>query len=301
VDIDGDGLVDLMTEWGHYAEPDGHSRIFRGTADRRFIDITAEAGLPLSGASIKGAGDLDGDGAVDLVCLEDRRIEIYRNDGKGRFEKRTGAIRGDPGRAAAASWGIAAVTDLDNDGIPDVLIDGKYFLKVLRGTGGAEFVYANTEWGIRDLAASSIDDGLCFGDIDGDGRLDIVGYRDIGSRKRVAVYRNGLPPRHWLDVRPVGLAGNRGAAGAKIRIREPGSGRLLRYEQVTIHDSQAAASCYSFARTERHFGLGDRTAVDVAVEFYPAGTTVLRRGVRADQTITIEEATVGSDAGTGPR
>jgi VCBS repeat protein len=289
VDLDGDGLIDLVTEWGHYAEPEGHSRIFRGGRDRTFTDVTVEAGIPLSGTSIKGAGDLDGDGAVDLICLAGGHVEIYRNDGRGHFEKKPGAVRGDPGRVAAGSWGLAVVTDLDNDGIPDVLIDGRNFLKVLRGAGGALLVHANTDWGIRDLAAASVDDGLCFGDIDGDSRLDIVGYRDIGNQKRVAVYHNQLPPRHWLDVRPVGLAGNRGAAGAKIRLHEPASGRLLGYEQVVINDSQAAASCFSFARTERHFGLGDRTAVDVSVEFYPSGATVHRRGVRADQTIAIAE------------
>jgi hypothetical protein len=291
VDIDGDGLIDLLTEWGHYAEPEGHSRIFLNSGGLRFADITAAAGVPLSGVSIKGVGDVDQDGDVDLVCLEDRRVEIYLNDGKGHFAKKGGAIRGDPGRAAAASWGLAAVTDLDNDGIPDLIIDGKHFLKVLRGAGGAEFAYMNPEWGIRDLAASSVDDGLCFGDIDGDCRLDIVGYTDIGNRKRVAVYKSELPPGHWLNVRPVGLAGNRGAAGAKIRIHEPGTGRLLWYEQVTIHDSQAAASYYAFARTERHFGLGDRTAVDVSVEFYPSGATIRRADVRANQTIEISEAT----------
>jgi hypothetical protein len=30
---------------------------------------------------------------------------------------------------------------------------------------------------------------------------------------------------------------------------------------------------YSFAQTERHFGLGSRDTVDVSVEFYPSGKT----------------------------
>jgi hypothetical protein len=136
-----------------------------------------------------------------------------------------------------------------------------------------------------------VDDGLCFGDIDGDGRLDIVGYTGgIDSLRRVAVYRNDLPARNWIRVRPVGLAGNRGAAGAKIRLNEAGpSGRLLWFEQVMILDSQSAHSYYSYAQTERHFGLGRRESVDVSVEFYPSGRKVFRKGVKANSTVEVRE------------
>src|SRR5262249_7427681 len=147
----------------------------------------------------------------------------------------------------------------------------------------------NRAWGIRDTSAASVDDGLCFGDLDGDGALDVIGYASLGPRRLVAVYRNDLPRQHWLRVRPVGRPGNRGAAGAKIRLAAPGTGELLRYEQVAIYDSQAAASYYSYAVTERHFGLGQRREVDVSVEFYPSGLRVQKRGVRADTTVEIVE------------
>jgi hypothetical protein len=290
VDLDGDGLIDLVTEWGHYAQPDGQSRIYRNDGQGHFVDVTAASGLPLVGTSIKGVGDVNQDGSPDLICLENRkRLVIYLNDGKGHFTLKERAIQGGPGRFNMASWGVAVVTDFDNDGVADILINGKNFLKILRGTGGGNFTYMNTAWGITDLAASSIDDGLCFGDIDGDGRLDIIGYTAIGDRRRLAVYHNDLPPRHWLNVRPIGLPGNRGAAGAKIRIFAPGSQQLLWYEQVAIYDSQAAPSYYAYAQTERHFGLGERTSVDVAVEFYPSGKTVWQRGVRADRTVVVRE------------
>ena len=151
---------------------------------------------------------------------------------------------------------MAVVTDFDNDGTPDILCNGRHFLKLYRGTGGGNFTYMNAAWGIKDLSAASVDDGLCFGDIDGDGDLDILGYTSIDGQRQIAVYRNDLPAQNWLRVRPVGLAGNRGAAGAKIRLYAPGTQQLLWYEQVAIYDSQASASYYAFAQTERHFGLG---------------------------------------------
>ncbi len=289
-DIDGDGDIDLLAEWGHYGNEDGASRILRNDGRMNFTNVTAAAGLPLQAMSIKGTGDLDQDGDPDLICLKQRKtFAVYLNDGSGHFTEKVGAVRGVERRAAMASWGIAVTTDFDNDGVADVLVNGKYFLKILRGTGGGSFQYMNDAWGIRDLSASSVDDGLCFGDIDGDGDLDVIGYTSIDGQRRIAVYRNDLPQRNWLRVRPVGRAGNRGAAGAIIRMYEPGTKRLIWYEQVAIYDSQSAASYYSLAQTERHFGLGNRTSVDLSVQFYPSGSVVWRRGASAGHTVAIRE------------
>ena len=289
-DLDGDGDIDLLAEWGHYGNADGTSRILRNDGRMNFTDVTAAAGLPPEATSIKGTGDVDQDGDPDLICLRQRRtFAIYLNDGKGHFTEKPGAVQGVEKGASLASWGIAVTTDFDNDAVADVLVNGKYFLKILRGTGGGSFQYMNDVWRIRDLAASSIDDGLCFGDIDGDGDLDVVGYTSLDGQRRIAVYRNDLPARNWLRVRPGGRSGNRGAAGAVIRVYEPETQRLLWHEQVAIYDSQAAASCYAFAQTERHFGLGARTRVDVSVRFYPSGSIVRKRGVSANQTISVRE------------
>jgi hypothetical protein len=188
-----------------------------------------------------------------------------------------------------ASWGVAVTTDLDNDGIPDLIWNGRNFLWILRGTGGGSFQYANPEWGIKDLAASSVDEGHCFGDLDGDGRLDVVGYTKLGTQRRFAVYRNELPSRNWLRARPVGQTGNRGAAGSKIRVYAPGTNQLLWYEQVAIYNSQSAQSYYNPTETERHYGLGTRPAVDVEVEFYPSGKRVRVTGVPANTTVRVRE------------
>jgi hypothetical protein len=297
-DIDADGDIDLLAEWGHYGAPDGNSRIYGNDGAMHFTDVTAEAGLPLTGTAIKGVGDVDQDGDPDLICLEHKQhFEIYFNDGAGKFTKKDRAISGVEKGAAYASWGIAVTTDFDNDGVADILVNGKYFLKILQGTGGGSFQYANAAWGIADVSAACIDDGLCFGDIDADGDLDIVGYTSISGQRRLAVYRNDLPARNWLRVRPIGAHGNRGAAGAKIRVFTPGGGRLLWYEQVAIYDSQAAASYYALPVTERHFGLGRRQTVDVSVEFYPSRILVWKRGVNANETVEIPECPATEPSG----
>ncbi|PYI79779.1 MAG: hypothetical protein DME26_22800, partial [Verrucomicrobia bacterium] len=244
------------------------------------------------GLVIKGVGDVNQDGYLDLIVLENKNPEIYLNDGKGKFTRKPGAFTGmeSAGKPRYVSWGLAVVTDFDNDGVADILWNGRNFLWLLRGTGGGNFTYMNQAWAIEDKSAASVDDGLCFGDIDGDGDLDIIGYTgSLDSHRLVKVYRNDLPAQNWIRVRLVGASGNRGAAGAKIRITESGNaGKLLWFEQVTILDSQSAHSYYSLVPTERHFGLARRSAADVSVEFYPSGRHVERKA-KANSTMTISE------------
>lgn len=290
-DIDGDGFIDLLVEYGHYDSATGHSRYFRNDGKMNFTDMTREAGLPETALAIKGVGDVNRDGSLDLFVLEDRKPELYLNEGKGTFVKKESAFAGmeKARRPSYGSWGLAVLTDFDNDGTPDIIWNGRFFLWLLRGQGNGAFKYMTREWGIRDLSASSVDDGLCFGDIDGDGDLDVVGYSAIDRQRLISLYRNDLPKRNWLRVRPVGAAGNKSAAGAKVRLHAPGTTQLLAYEQVVIHDSQAAASYYALGETERHFGLGGRDVVDVSVEFYPSGKKVERKNVKANAVVTIRE------------
>ena len=162
IDIDGDGFIDLVSEWGHYGTPPSNSRIYRNDGRMNFTDITTECGLSLTGMSIKGAGDVNHDGYPDLFVLENRVPQIYLSDGRGKFAKQPGALVGtdEATRPAYASWGMAVVTDFDNDGVADILWNGRHFLWVLRGTGDGRFEYMNDAWGIKDASAASVDDGV---------------------------------------------------------------------------------------------------------------------------------------------
>src|SRR5262249_12959637 len=144
-------------------------------------------------------------------------------------------------------------------------------------------------WGIKDTSAASLDDGLTFGDIDGDGDLDVIGYNETYPTRTLNVYRNDLAPQNWLNVRPVGLAGNRGAAGATISIYAAGTNQLLWREQVAQYDFQVATSYYGPSETERHCRLGNRANVDVVGQFAGQGLVTRMNNVAANQTVRVLE------------
>jgi hypothetical protein len=184
---------------------------------------------------------------------------------------------------------------MDNDGIADLLFNGRIYLHVLRGTGAGKFEYMNTLWGIKNHAEASVDSGFAFGDLDQDGDLDLLSWQQTDPKHLFSLYRNDLPKKHWIRVRPVGLAGNRGAAGAKIHVYAAGTDQLLWYEEVGIYCRRAQSGYgYHWPISERHFGLGERTKVDLTVEFYPSHKLVRQNGADADTTVRIAEDGAGS-------
>jgi RNA polymerase sigma factor (sigma-70 family) len=296
VDLDGDGQLELIARQTEFNVP-ARRKIFRRIGPLRWANATRQAGLSEEG-SVHGVGDLNQDGHPDLICVEGQQIVVYLNDGKGRFTRKANAVRGlerapdRPHPLWGARWGGAVVVDLDNDGIPDVIIHGRCFLYVLRGIGGGNFEYVNDRWGLPAVAYCDVDDGLCFGDVNGDGRLDLVlasSHAD-DQRRPVGLFLNRVADGHWLRVQLVGKPGNASATGAKIRLYQAGQPRrLLAYEQVAVWGRQSFHSYYAARRTERHFGLGQHSAVDVSVEFYPSGRCVQRRNVPANGTVVIAE------------
>jgi hypothetical protein len=293
-DFDADGDLDLLVNWGGYGVPDdyGRVRLLVNDGQMNLVEKTTEVGLKTEHLAILGAGDVDQDGDVDLIGFEDKKFPevIYLNDGHGMFSPLAGAVTGTPGSAEYSLWGLATVTDLDNDGVADILIDGRFFFHVLRGTGGGHFAYQNDAWGkITRLAEGSVDGGFAFGDLDADGDLDLMGFTAGDPNRQVALYRNDLPAQHFLNVRPVGLPGNRAATSSQIRIYEAGTDHLLWFEEVLAFSKQAQQNYYAFDQLERHYGLGTRDNVDVTITFYPSGTTVRKNGAMADSTIVLGE------------
>jgi hypothetical protein len=122
-DYDNDGLLDLFFVNGTTLEgfPRGSeptSHLYRNRGDGTFEDVTAKAGVALSGWG-QGvcAGDYDNDGFDDLYVTFWGQNRLLRNRGNGTFEDVTTKA----GLVTRARWGAGcAFVDYDRDGLLDI-------------------------------------------------------------------------------------------------------------------------------------------------------------------------------------
>ncbi|MXZ39359.1 MAG: CRTAC1 family protein, partial [Holophagales bacterium] len=123
-DYDGDGDDDAFFIDGGvlpgYEGPTPRSRLLRNDRSRggpRFVDVTDTAGIDFGAYGVGGtAGDIDGDGDLDLYLTAFGRNELFLNLGDGSF-RAAGAERG----VAEPSWSAsAAFADIDLDGDLDL-------------------------------------------------------------------------------------------------------------------------------------------------------------------------------------
>jgi len=170
-----------------------------------------------------------------------------------------------------SGWG-AALLDVDNDGWKDLVTANshandrieEFEANTYRQTNG---VFRNDNGRFVDVSAQAGPDfrvaranrGIGVGDLDGDGRLDLV-TTVLGDR--VQVLRNMSDPAGaWLTLKLVGDTSNRDGIGARVHLGNQA-------EHMTTAVGYASSSNYGV-----HFGLGTVTVVDRIEIRWPSGTT----------------------------
>lgn len=174
-DIDGDGDLDIVVL------NRGPERVLVNSGAGFFTDETADR-FPVTADSTRGGGlaDLDRDGDLDLVTGNSRGepAVIFFNDGRGVF------VAGDFGMSPLPDETIAGLelVDLDLDGDLDVYLPNAGALVTGHGfLGGPDRYFRNNGVGhFVERTPSHFDPpddpttDAAFGDIDGDGDLDLV-------------------------------------------------------------------------------------------------------------------------------
>ena len=190
-------------------------------------------------------------------------------------------------------WG-AGMTDLDNDGHPDLFfVTGNVYPEIekkierypyktpriiFRNLGNGTFEELFDEGGpaMAELHSSR---GCAFGDFDNDGDVDILIWNMDAPP---SLLRNDIkaPDRHWLKVKLEGVESNRSAIGGRVTAIYGGR----RQAQEVLSQS----SYYSVNDWRLHFGLGASAVADLEVR-WPNGKKEVFAKVAAGALITIRE------------
>ena len=145
-DLDQDGDLDMVTANSETS----NLTVFLQEQRDVFTMKTAIAIPPLSGYSSSlsvAVGDLDGDGANDLVS---NGPLVFYQTSPGTFG---------PGLALGTDEAAVAIADLNSDGLPDILSNGIVYFRETAGGFRTEVIAPS---------------GSIARDVDGDGRVDIV-------------------------------------------------------------------------------------------------------------------------------
>jgi hypothetical protein len=297
-DFDDDGWPDVFL-----SNDNMPAFLFHNRMGKRFEEIGLAAGVAYTeiGKEISGMGadarDFDNDGRVDVfqTALDGETMPLFRNRGGMSFEDWTGPAGLVAPTLAHTGWSNGIV-DFDNDGWKDLFVAGG---GVVHPKGDfaeraprTNTVYMNLRNGrFKDVSATAgagfanrraVHRGAAFGDLDDDGRIDVV---VSALEAPLEIWRNASPAaNHWIQVRTVGSRSNRDGVGTKIRVTTAAG---------TQHSHVNTAVGYGCASDPRvHFGLGPEAVVKELRLEWPGGTVQTLRDVPADHVVTVrEEAT----------
>jgi hypothetical protein len=292
-DFDLDGKMDVFI-----ANDKAFNSLFRNNG-RSFDEVGFETNVALrdDGIFISGMGvdfrDLDNDGYPDIVvvALDNETFPIYQNTGKGSFVE----VTQESGMTAASQQmgGYSpTIADFDNDGWKDIFVSRGHVQSLLsanrlaieqpntifRNLGGMRFSALTAEAGLTSRPPSR-HRGSAIGDLNGDGRIDVV----VSALSAPAeIWLNQSPgDKHWLELKLRGTKSNRDGIGARIKVVT---------KTGTQYDHKSTTAGYaSSSAGPVHFGLGTNTSADLVEIQWPSGIIQRLRDVASDRVLVIEE------------
>jgi hypothetical protein len=292
-DFDNDGWPDI-----YVACDQTPSLLYHNRRDGTFEERGVEAGVAYNfdGQLQSGMGvavaDYNGDGRLDIAKtnFSGDLPSLFRND-DGKFFTDVSQQAG-LGANHLLGWGIAFV-DLDDDGWKDVVMaNGHVYPEVDRAAVGDRYlqrtlVYRNLGNGkFQDVTAQAGPAletlrparGLAVGDLDGDGRPEIV---IVNMNAPPSLLKNTGPRQNFLSLLLTGSKSNRSAIGARVTV-EAGGHRQ-------IDEVMSGGSYYSHNDFVLFFGLGPASTVDRLEIRWPSGGIQEWKAVSANRKLLVTE------------
>jgi len=225
-DFNGDGILDIACVDG------GQPQVLLGKGDGTFSPGPSSSGLGPSNINLT-AGDLNGDGKVDLVLSDGTgSVQIGFGNGDGTFQP--GPVLTDLG-----AYSIT-IADVNEDGLPDILLSSPSGLLVFLNQGSGAFGSYNT------LLSGSTVYATVVGDVNGDGIADIVAGTGKGAQVLLGTGGGSFQNGQALHLQ--------NAAGSMILADVNGDGKL----DLAV-TAGAPVLCPSWTKVSVLLGNGDGT------------------------------------------
>jgi hypothetical protein len=299
LDYDNDGWPDLL--FSNDTQP---NKLYRNNGNGTFTEKAVLAGVAFSEDGVARAGmgvdaaDYDRSGAPSLLITNfaNQMVSLYHNEGRGLFVDE--APRSDIGRASLLTLGFGCFFfDYDLDGWPDILIANghidsdiqrvqpnvKYAMPphLFRNVGKGNFQEVTQSLGAA-FAAPRVGRGAAYGDINNDGRLDLLLSTNGG---RVYLFENDATEEAALQkslrIKLLGTKSNRDGIGAVVKVSVAGEtqSQMLR----------SGSSYLSASELVLTFGLARHDKADAIEIRWPSGQVDTLSNIAAGQTITMSE------------
>ena len=274
--------------------------LFRNDGNK-FTEIGLEAGTAVSGdGSEQGSmgvavGDYlhTGRFSIFVTNFADEYNTLYRNDGDFNFTDVSFAAKVAQVSRPYVGWGTGFF-DIDNDTWLDLfVVNGHVYPQMDQISSGMGYrqrklLHINQGDGTfcdaSALAGPALQEqrasrGAAFGDLDNDGRIDVV-IGDLDGAP--SILRNeGNDGNNWITLELAAVKGSPLAIGARVKIT---TGNIVQTEEI-----RSGVSYLSQSDLRLHFGLGKAAKADVVEIRWPSGRTEILKDVPAGKFYSILE------------